>query len=659
MKTKKITTVALIITILVSVIMCATFSVNAQEDRPPQVISYTAGNRFSVKTPQIIKIVNRKAGADISWNKVKGAAKYRVFVRYGDKWLRLADTSSTNYLHTSARSNKKYTYTVRAMDSSDNYVSSYNSKGVSNRYFSAPVLESATSVYGGVKVTWKKVSGAPGYRVYRKTGNGSWEKVKDFTTALSFTDKNVKNSTDYTYTVRVVSTDKIKNISSFSLKGVTVTYRRAPEITATVNGKKGVLINFTKVAKAAKYGVYVRKGNKWVKIGSTREANIVYSDVRNGVYYTYTVRAFDADGNFLTGYNPKGYTAAFYKAPVISSVTSGTKGYTIKWKAVADAPMYKVYRKTFGGNWTVAGYTSKPYFIDSNADMSQPTAYTLRCVSKTKQKLSSFNLNEIYYRKGKLAEGRITVNGKKYPFAKGKLCQGFVKLNGKVYYYDANGNIVKDKVVGNKTVGFYYAEKNGVITFKFKGIAKNDKGYWYCKNSKVIFTYRNAVTYDDKDWIVINGKAKEVETEKDRTLFRAFKEVAKCTDNTMTKKQKLKAAFKYVQGAYTEKNPRIPHYHGKGWVEMYANDMFVNQTGNCCSYGAAFAYMAKAIGYDDVYACNSGGHGWAEINGKVYDPEWGRHKKDKSYFGLDYDTCKDPAYKAAIAPGYWWMHVKV
>jgi hypothetical protein len=87
--------------------------------------------------------------------------------------------------------------------------------------------------------------------------------------------------------------------------------------------------------------------------------------------------------------------------------------------------------------------------------------------------------------------------------------------------------------------------------------------------------------------------------------------------------------------------------------------MFVNKTGNCCSYGAAFAYMAKAIGYEEVYVCNSGGHGWAEIDGKVYDPEWGRHRSDKTYFGLDYDTCKSPAYKSAIAPGYWWMHVKV
>ena len=42
--------------------------------------------------------------------------------------------------------------------------------------------------------------------------------------------------------------------------------------------------------------------------------------------------------------------------------------------------------------------------------------------------------------------------------------------------------------------------------------------------------------------------------------------------------------------------------------------MFVDGAGNCFSYGAAFAYMAKAIGYKNVYCCNSGGHGWAEVD---------------------------------------------
>ena len=114
----------------------------------------------------------------------------------------------------------------------------------------------------------------------------------------------------------------------------------------------------------------------------------------------------------------------------------------------------------------------------------------------------------------------------------------------------------------------------------------------------------------------------------------------------------------YVQ-KFKYKNQRIPHYHGADWPIIYANDMFVDRAGNCFSYASSFAYMAKAIGYKNVYVCNSGKHGWAEINGEVYDPQACMVKKDCSYFRVDYNDCKSPAYKDLIAPGYSWMRVKI
>lgn len=156
----------------------------------------------------------------------------------------------------------------------------------------------------------------------------------------------------------------------------------------------------------------------------------------------------------------------------------------------------------------------------------------------------------------------------------------------------------------------------------------------------------------------MSGKATRVKTKSYKTLFRALKVVAKVTNKSMSKSQKLKACFNYTKNAYKELNPRIPHYHGSDWPIIYANDMFVDGAGNCFSYGAAFAYMAKAIGYKNVYCCNSGGHGWAEVDGLVYDPEWSRHHA-RDYYALSYNTKLDQNYKAAIAAGYSWMHVKI
>lgn len=125
----------------------------------------------------------------------------------------------------------------------------------------------------------------------------------------------------------------------------------------------------------------------------------------------------------------------------------------------------------------------------------------------------------------------------------------------------------------------------------------------------------------------------------------------------MTKKEKLKACFDFVK-TYPECSLR-PHYMGMDWPVIYADDIFVSKTGNCFSYAAAFAYMAKAIGYGEVYCCNSGGHGWAEIDGLVYDPEWSKHDHLYSYYALSYDTHTDQDYKGAIAARRPWMHIKI
>ena len=87
--------------------------------------------------------------------------------------------------------------------------------------------------------------------------------------------------------------------------------------------------------------------------------------------------------------------------------------------------------------------------------------------------------------------------------------------------------------------------------------------------------------------------------------------------------------------------------------------LFRNGYGNCFSYAAAFAYLAKAIGYSKCYACNSGGHGWSEIDGLIYDAEWSMHSTKYTYYALSYDTTTDVPYKSALTVGSTYAHVAV
>ena len=146
-------------------------------------------------------------------------------------------------------------------------------------------------------------------------------------------------------------------------------------------------------------------------------------------------------------------------------------------------------------------------------------------------------------------------------------------------------------------------------------------------------------------------------SDKERVIDAARKAVEACTNSSMTKEQKLKAAFDYIKKNYLE-GVRRDLYKEMDWPVVYAKDLLIGGKGDCFSYGAAFAYMAKIIGYENVYACSSGGHGWAEIDGKIYDPEWSMHTPTYTYFGMSYDEKCDVAYKGAIG---WaeWTHVKI
>ncbi|MCD8075232.1 MAG: hypothetical protein LUF27_09405 [Lachnospiraceae bacterium] len=73
---------------------------------------------------------------------------------------------------------------------------------------SACTISSLTNVAKGIKIKWTQVSGASGYIIYRKSGTGSYSKVKTIKngSTVSYTDKKIagNNGTVYTYMVQSI-----------------------------------------------------------------------------------------------------------------------------------------------------------------------------------------------------------------------------------------------------------------------------------------------------------------------------------------------------------------------------------------------------------------------------------------------------------------------
>ena len=591
-----------------------------------------------VSVPQITSFSNTATGTRISWEIPDGADAIRLYMKSDTGWKRLTETTSTNVLHQSLTPGKQYVYTVRCVDSNGDFLNDFNHDGWTNTFIEPPVITSLDNVVGGVMINWNPCEGAEKYRIYYY-GSKGWTKMAE-TTETSFLDTDVRSGNHYTYTVRCISADG-STFTSYHNSGKKVQYVAAPEFSSITNTEDGVLLKWDAVNGADFYRIYYKnEGGGWTRLASKYLTEYLDTSVKNGETRIYTIRSLQEPDTFVSDFNHDGWKNTFFAPPVIKSVAGEGSGYRVSWDAVSGVAGYRLYRKEFGGSWArLFDSTPETSYLDNTAVMSKVYSYTLRCVDASGETVSDFISNNPYYYNGKLADGNINVNGTSFYFDKGYLRAGFQKINGKTYYYSKNGVLMKDGIVGSDADGYAYADKNGVVDFN----------------------YRGAVTTNGVDWIVEDGKAYKVADDDDRMLFRAMKLVAKVTNSSMSKSEKLRACFDYLQNNddYTEMNPRIPDYTGMDWMIVYANDIFVDDRGNCLSYAAAFAYMAKAIGYKNVYGCNSGGHGWAEIEGLIYDPEWGMHNFNYSYYGMSYDEPCDVAYAVGISAGEPFMHIKI
>ncbi len=165
-----------------------------------------------LSTPKITSLSNDFDGIKT------GAAKYRVYRKTGSgSWTKLGDTTKTYWVNKAVRSGTKYTYTVRCVSKDGkSFTSGYDSKGKSITYIAAPKISKLQNISSGV-------TGAAKYRVYRKTGSGSWTKLGD-TTKTYWVNKAVKSGTKYTYTVRCVSKDGKSFTSGYSIEGWSIKY---------------------------------------------------------------------------------------------------------------------------------------------------------------------------------------------------------------------------------------------------------------------------------------------------------------------------------------------------------------------------------------------------------------------------------------------------
>ena len=266
-------------------------------------------DKIEASTPSISKLENTTGGIKLSWNKVSGAYGYRIYQKTSNGWKRFKDTTATSFTDSAVSANQTKTYTIRCIDSSGNTISGFNSKGWSKKYTPvAPTISKLENTSSGIKLSWNKIAGVYGYRLYYKTSSGGWKRFKD-TTATSFTDSGVSPNRTETYTIRCIDKNG-KTVSGFYSKGWSKKYAPvAPKITKLTNTSKGVSVTWGKVAGVYGYRLYRKyAGGSWTKVKDTTAASYTDSGAKKGKKVTYTLRCIDKNGKTISGYNATGWS---------------------------------------------------------------------------------------------------------------------------------------------------------------------------------------------------------------------------------------------------------------------------------------------------------------------------------------------------------------
>ena len=348
----------------------------------------------NLPTPQITGLTNTTGGIKISWNKVDGAYGYRLYYKPASGgWKRFKDTTATSFTDSGVVPNKTETYTIRCIDKNGNTISGFNSNGWSKKYTpAAPTISELENTSGGIKISWNKIAGVYGYRLYYKTSSGGWKRFKD-TTATSFTDSGVSPNRTETYTIRCI--DKNGNtVSGFNSNGWSKKYTpAAPTISKLENTSGGIKISWNKIAGVYGYRLYYKTSSGgWRRFKDTTATSFTDSGVSPNRTETYTIRCIDKNGNTVSGFYSKGWSKKYTPvAPTITRLSNTSKGVSVAWNKIAGVYGYRLYRKYDGGSWTKVKDTTSTSFTDSGAKKGKKVTYTVRCIDRKGKTVSGFN----------------------------------------------------------------------------------------------------------------------------------------------------------------------------------------------------------------------------------------------------------------------------
>ena len=238
----------------------------------------------------VVKIGHSAASGKpmLTWNAVSGATSYKVYraTSQNGTYSLLGTVTATSYTNTGAKAGVTYYYKVKAVNSAGE--SAY-SNIVSGRATVTTLTMGHSASSGKPQLTWKAVSGAASYKVYRATAKNGAYTVINTTKALTYTNVGAALGTTYYYKVEAL------NAAGKSLGFSDVVEGKVAPVLAvgysSVSGKPQ--LTWKAVPGATEYQVYrsTQQNSRYTKINTTTATSYVNTGAKAGTTYYYKIVA--------------------------------------------------------------------------------------------------------------------------------------------------------------------------------------------------------------------------------------------------------------------------------------------------------------------------------------------------------------------------------
>ena len=270
------------------------YRVKACNDAGLSPYSNVVSGQVKTVTPKpaapVVKIGNSASSGkpQLTWNAVSGATSYKVYRATSQKgtYSLLGTVTATSYTNTGAKAGVTYYYKVKAVNSAGE--SAY-SNIVSGRATVTTLTMGHSSASGKPQLTWKAVSGAASYKVYRATTKNGAYSVINTTKALTYTNVGAALGTTYYYKVEAL------NASGKSLGFSAVVEGKVAPVLAvgysSVSGKPQ--LTWKAVPGATEYQVYrsTQQNSGYSKINTTTATSYVNTGAKANTTYYYKIVA--------------------------------------------------------------------------------------------------------------------------------------------------------------------------------------------------------------------------------------------------------------------------------------------------------------------------------------------------------------------------------